>query len=181
MQMTLRLCTKCGKSKLVDSFYKRKGKQGSLLNTCKNCTPPSSLVKYADTCEERKAAMREYYSQNKAVIQASRKLKRETDLNSKLKHMIRNALQRSKVKGFEFNLDFETVLKIFERQSGKCFYTGLDLELTGKNRVSIDRKDPSKGYTEDNVNLVCLQVNYMKRDISHEDFISFCKTVGGNF
>ena len=36
--------------------------------------------------------------------------------------------------------------------------------------MSIDRIDPTKGYTEDNVQLVCAQVNMMKSDMSLEAF-----------
>lgn len=181
MKMTLRLCTKCGESKSEDLFYKRSNKSGQLMTQCKSCTTDSSLRRYAESCEEKKASMRAYYSNNKNQIQHTRKARRETELEVKIKHMLRNAEQRSKLKGFDFNLDYEFINSIFEKQQGKCFYTGVDLALTGDNRLSIDRQDPGKGYTKDNVNLVCLKVNYMKRDISHEDFIQFCKIIGGKF
>ncbi len=181
MKMSLRLCTKCGKSKTEDCFYKRKSKSEALMSKCKECTTTASMIKYAETCEEKRAAMRAYYANNKATISAARKVRRESDLEVKIKHLLRNAEQRAKEKGFDFNLTFDFVLKMFEKQEGLCFYTGTPLELKGENRLSIDRKNPSKGYTEDNINLVCLRVNYMKRDIQHDAFIDFCKIVGGKF
>lgn len=42
------------------------------------------------------------------------------------------------------------------------------IEGSGRHlkNMSIDRIDPTKGYTEDNVQLVCAQVNMMKSDMS---------------
>lgn len=179
MKMTLRSCTKCGVSKTDSDFYIKKS--GSAMRQCKDCTKKSTMLRYAETSEEKKSAMRDYYSSNKEKIQSNRKALRESSLEAKLKHMIRNAKQRAELKGFEFDLTYEGVLNIYNNQKGKCFYLGSDLELTGPSRVSLDRQDPERGYTLDNVNLVCLDVNYMKRDISHGKFIEFCKSVGGRF
>lgn len=41
--------------------------------------------------------------------------------------------------------------------------------------MSIDRIDPNKGYTKDNVQLVCAQVNMMKSDMSLEELYMFCE------
>lgn len=180
MKMTLRSCTKCGTSKTEEDFYDYARKSGK-MSQCKSCTTALSAARYAKNSEKGKQAMRDYYSNNKERIQAGRKEKRESNLEVKLKHMIRNASQRALVKGFDFNIDYNYVSGLYKKQEGYCYYTGRELTLTGSGRVSIDRKDPLKGYTRGNINLVCLDVNYMKRDISHEDFIQFAKLVGGRF
>lgn len=43
--------------------------------------------------------------------------------------------------------------------------------------MSIDRIDPNKGYTKDNVQLVCAQVNMMKSDMSLEELYMFCEAM----
>jgi hypothetical protein len=180
MKMTLRLCTKCGISKIEEDYYEYSSKLGR-MRQCKVCTTASSAARYAKNSEKGRQAMRDYYKANRAKIQTDRKEKRNSVLEVKLKHMLRNASQRATLKGFDFNIDYEYLSTLYEAQQGLCYYTDRELTLTGAGRVSIDRKDPSKGYTKDNINLVCLDVNYMKRDISHEDFVRFAKLVGGKF
>lgn len=43
--------------------------------------------------------------------------------------------------------------------------------------VSIDRIDSNKGYTKDNVQLVCSAINFMKSNLSLNDFIMYCESV----
>ena len=43
--------------------------------------------------------------------------------------------------------------------------------------VSLDRIDTKKGYTMDNVQLVCMACNQMKNDLSMDELYSFCKNI----
>lgn len=43
--------------------------------------------------------------------------------------------------------------------------------------VSIDRKDNSQGYTQDNVVLCCFLANWMKLDFSIPDFKDLCRKI----
>ena len=45
--------------------------------------------------------------------------------------------------------------------------------------ISIDRIDSSKGYTKDNIQLVCASLNNMKMDLKNKHFIQLCKLVAG--
>ncbi len=45
------------------------------------------------------------------------------------------------------------------------------------NKVSPDRVDPSKGYTEDNVVLCCWGINRMKLNIPYDEFIILCTLI----
>lgn len=56
---------------------------------------------------------------------------------------------------------------LYKKQEGKCFYTGVDMELMGgiKNNpraMSVDRVDSSRGYDLDNVVLTCYGLNCLK-------------------
>jgi hypothetical protein len=54
----------------------------------------------------------------------------------------------------------EDLEKQLEDQEGKCFYSGIDLRAdTRMWRVSLERKDPSQGYTINNTVLCCLEFN----------------------
>ncbi|MEE0616836.1 MAG: hypothetical protein UCP83_06055 [Intestinibacter bartlettii] len=40
--------------------------------------------------------------------------------------------------------------------------------------VSIDRIDSSKGYTKNNIWLICSAVNFMKSNLNLEEFKQYC-------
>ena len=52
-----------------------------------------------------------------------------------------------------------------------------EFEREGKLRLSIDRIDNNLGYAEGNVRLVCLQVNYMRGDLTDDIFFAMCKLI----
>ena len=43
--------------------------------------------------------------------------------------------------------------------------------------VSVDRIDSNKGYTKNNVQLVCMAINQMKSDMSIEELLYFCEHI----
>ena len=44
-------------------------------------------------------------------------------------------------------------------------------------RASVDRKDSSKGYTPDNIQIVSMMVNTAKNNFAEADFLKFCHAV----
>jgi hypothetical protein len=63
----------------------------------------------------------------------------------------------------------------FARQQGRCFYTGVPFEIVetarGMRRPSIDRIDPTKGYTRENTVLCLVAINYLKNDYAAGDVV----------
>ena len=47
--------------------------------------------------------------------------------------------------------------------------------------VSVDRIDSTKGYLQDNIQLVCMAVNQMKNDLEINELIYFCKQIIKNY
>ena len=83
------------------------------------------------------------------------------------------AKNRAKKKGWEFNITSEFIYQ--KLLPLKCEVTNLDLSLEKEliykaNALapSLDRIDSSKGYTLDNVQVVCWWYNAMKQDWSEE-------------
>lgn len=88
--------------------------------------------------------------------------------------MLRQAKYRAKKKGLEFNLTLDDILPIPEY----CPILGVKLErafgkdlniFTNITSPSLDRIDNTKGYTKDNVCVISMRANYMKRDMSFEE------------
>lgn len=86
---------------------------------------------------------------------------------------------RAKNKGWEFQLTVDYLVKLWQDQDGKCYYTGLDLTIRKKQRntYSIDRIDSNKGYIDGNVCFCCASVNRMKMDKSLPEFLFLCNKI----
>lgn len=94
-----------------------------------------------------------------------------------------NLIQGARQRNLEFDIDQEFLWELFQKQNGKCALTGVNIKLDvvcedKKDRTaSVDRIDPTKGYTKDNVQWVHKTINYMKMDFTQEEFIEMCKLV----
>jgi hypothetical protein len=94
--------------------------------------------------------------------------------------------KKLKLSSFEFELDVNFLKQLFETQNKKCKLSGLEMTYiinNGKSiyNISVDRIKSNKGYTKDNVQLVCNQINTMKNSLEDEDFLFFCKTIVNNY
>lgn len=81
-----------------------------------------------------------------------------------------------------FLISIEDLWNQYEKQEGKCAFTGLNLTLTNSNHLrdqtaSLDRIDSSKGYTTDNIQWAHKHVNKMKMDLEEKEFFSIIKQV----
>ena len=78
-------------------------------------------------------------------------------------------------------IDAAWIREQFDRQKGKCFYTGLPMvpsaETRAPNRPSLDRKNPALGYTKENTVLCHMAINFMKNDMGYEEFLSYLRGV----
>jgi hypothetical protein len=79
----------------------------------------------------------------------------------------------------------EFLLRLYYEQKGRCALSGTKMtSIVGKGYVntnlSIDRIDSSRGYVENNIQLVCYIVNVMKRDLPVKDFQEICQQVAVN-
>jgi hypothetical protein len=98
---------------------------------------------------------------------------------------LRNLMQSYKSNAKAFNREFSLTEEQFKcLTSGLCFYCGATGSKTAKSVAGetykhngIDRKDPSLGYVESNCLPCCQICNFMKRDLSFQDFIDRCKLI----
>jgi hypothetical protein len=72
----------------------------------------------------------------------------------------------------DVQIDLDDLVSLYHQQDGKCAIAGVMMcHVFGKpNTISIDRIDSAKGYTLDNVHLVCQWVNLAKSKYSLEVF-----------
>lgn len=160
-------CRICKQLKELTCFYRFKQTALGYHNTCISCE------------NER---FNENFAQDKRIFKI---------------HWMR-ARDRAKLKDWDFDLAPEDLELLFEKQNGRCAYTGRELVLAKKRdyehrgeyfvrtrtgafhdmyRASLDRIDPKRGYTRDNVHYVCLHINLLKLDLTDTEFTDICRDV----
>lgn len=95
------------------------------------------------------------------------------------------AKSRAIDKSIPFTITKEDLLTVWKAQNGKCAISGLDMTYElGEGRiytnVSIDQIMPSKGYTIDNIQLVCMAVNQLKSDLDMDTILILCSAIVDN-
>ncbi len=101
------------------------------------------------------------------------------------------ARRRVKSNGRECNITLEYLKELWEKQSGRCPYTGWKLDnlqttsdwnsnILNPKTASLDRIDSRKGYVFGNVQFVSVMANYAKRDFLEEELLRFCEAVSIN-
>lgn len=91
--------------------------------------------------------------------------------------------ERAKSRNLKFDLDIDSIFEIYQEQKGNCALSGLPMkhEVGETNMsLSVDRVDSTKGYTKDNIQLVCGRTNAMKSDMKDMDFIWWCKAISNH-
>ena len=88
-------------------------------------------------------------------------------------------------RNLSFNISIKDMEDIWNKQSGKCVYTNIELTLAKRNRdkdfnASLDRIDSSIGYEVGNIQWVLKEVNFMKITLSNKRFLELCKIITDN-
>lgn len=87
----------------------------------------------------------------------------------------------------EIAITLSDIKEIWDRQNGRCVYTKIKLKLPNWidkkeiNTASMDRIDPTKGYTKENCQIISVMANFAKNDFSDLDMKEFCKKIAENF
>lgn len=97
--------------------------------------------------------------------------------NNPKKKLIYSARNNAKLRGIEFNITEDDVVI-----PTHCPLLGVRLTcIFGEGRVStnmsLDRIDNTKGYTPDNIQVICDLANRMKQDATPEQLIAFANGV----
>ena len=110
---------------------------------------------------------------------------RKKDEYSPFRSLLRNIKNRCKNKKIEYYIDVEDLEELWNKQNGKCFYSGvkMNLPLTSNGfegrplmeNCSVDRIDSDKSYQKDNIVLCCYGANLGKSIWNKEEYINFCK------
>lgn len=170
-------CGKCSLSKNVDQFGRNKRVSDGYERICTACRK-ILRVKYKETSKI-------YEARNKDRIKYRRKhkenrkelmLKYCNTITGRAHRIFNGAKRRAKEKNIEFHLTLDFIKE--KLSFGRCEVTDIDFEIVTKHSLfapSLDRIDNNKGYTVDNVQMVCCAYNMGKKNSSDEMFQLFIK------
>ena len=141
-------------------------------------------VKYAENREEERAKRRQWFWDNHGIS-----LEKGRDAYYKSREAapwlvsLQSAKARCKKSGMEFSLTPDWAKA---RWTGRCEMTDIPFVMSKRPAPfvfspSLDRKDPSKGYTPDNCRFILHAVNALKGAGTDEDVVEICKAIVSNF
>lgn len=161
-------CFKCMTWKKFSFFASSSKLSGKVSKTCKECFRNyPCVVKY-----EKNRSIKLSSSLDSGDIKFY--LKRKTPC-------IKSSAKRKKI---PYNLDYKYLLELWNKQNGICYYTGLPMCNTMKQKdfqawdcPSVDKLDPQKGYTKGNVVWCINAVNSFKQTLNESQFIEILKKI----
>lgn len=165
-------CKQCKKEKDISNFRLQK-----FISCNKICYyRPRTLCK---SCESK------YNCQLQKSPETRERIRKKRRNDRTIKSLIQNRIAQWKKKTPNSDLTTEYLLKLYESQNGKCYYTGLPLEMLKvfewkqkfENSISLDRLDPDKGYVQGNLVFCLYSVNTMKGKHSEQQFYERMKMI----
>jgi hypothetical protein len=66
-------------------------------------------------------------------------------------------------------LKLQDLVDMYIQQRGLCAYSGIPMKSTGEFTVSLERIDPTLGYTVSNTCLICTEFQSIDRRAQHGD------------
>lgn len=161
----MKICRICGETKPLSDFpfqqkhgYRGTG-HGNYRADCKCCTA---------------AAAREY---RRTYTPQGRKVRRDVDraLYSAVQAKVADARSRNPAGC----VDSDFMYELYHKQGGKCAVSGLPMETTKGDIgiLSIDQREPGKGYTAGNVQWVRWDVNRAKGELTMQQLVEMCRAI----
>lgn len=78
----------------------------------------------------------------------------------------------------EIPITIQNAWDLFLAQDRRCALSGVELAFgVGQQTASLDRIDPSRGYVLGNLQWVHKTINFMKRDLTQDQFVQWCERV----
>lgn len=163
----MKTCSRCKQEKSLDDFHRSSRRPDGRAGWCKACEKKY----HSDYYQQHKAVLDEqhgaYVQANRDAVVAYRsEWNRNAYINSVRKQLgskLRAGLKRRPSKNAP---SIDDLVAMYEAQEGKCALTGIVMTRLGgrimQTSISLDRIDSKKGYSKDNIRLICHAVNAFK-------------------
>jgi hypothetical protein len=162
-------CNTCRQYLPFNEFSKNSALKDKLSLYCRKCDKEKQEAKRRKTPEKQLAYARKYQA------------KRRESFEYRLQMLINASKQRAALKHIKHTLTLDELKSIYPTDN-KCPVFGVELKFGDAgfrdNSPSIDKIDPSKGYTLDNVQVISWRANRLKADATIQELellLSFMK------
>lgn len=167
-------CSGCKQRLALDQFYPIKNIRYGYSAYCRECN--SKKGKEYFSRPDVKAKTREYYMQPHVIEREQRR--QEASPRHSINVRLCAALRRRPT---ENPVTIDQLMEKWKSQGGLCLVSGVRMTwkggVTKPTSISIDRIDSKRGYTEDNVRLVCCMVNIFKGRWSDAEMLAMAKAI----
>jgi hypothetical protein len=187
-----RVCSFCRISKHRSEYDVDRADRHGIQGHCKECRKfrgkryREEHPEYFKLKEKERNAKTDHKARYHAAPEQFKAWRRQygSTLTGRLTGLLGSARYRSMKRGIEFTIDFDWLAEQYARQKGRCLLTGIEFDIVSRSRTgrkfvpcspSLDRKDPSIGYTKENTRLVCTAVNLAMNHFGEEFFAAMCK------
>jgi 5-methylcytosine-specific restriction endonuclease McrA len=182
--VTEKQCRKCNDVKPASHFGIRRKSPDGLRDWCHQCGNEYQKRYYRSNLEENRKRKREWMANARKNPEKRIAIRAVEKARSKARRQEYNQWQREnrqkrffwarahKLKG----ISARDLASLWKRQRGLCAYTGRKLDRSAQ----LDHIIPKAlGGTDElnNLQWVSPEVNYAKRDLTHEQFIELCEAV----
>lgn len=168
-------CKKCEKSKPVSSFVISKECKDGRAGTCRECRNKYSTMWKLNNAKRISEARRKQYAETAGRDVKAREQRRleRYPLRVQCQRLRYGMIERSRLRGLPFDSSALTVGYLMDRleRNPACECCRKRLAIGGVKHgkpddasPSIDRIHPERGYTVENVAILCWRCNNLKRD-----------------
>jgi len=115
---------------------------------------------------------------------------RLSTLEGHITRIVSSSKRSAKKKKLDFDINTSFIINMYNEQEGRCKISNILMthkfsEKVGRHikdyyKISIDRIDSNKGYTKDNVRLVCAQINMMMGTMEDKEFHNIIQNIHDN-
>nr|QBK92379.1 MAG: uncharacterized protein LCPAC401_00170 [Pithovirus LCPAC401] len=152
-------CVKCGKLKDVCEFNHRKISKNGLNSMCMICTNINRVT-------------------------------RQSELTKYIRHLFSGIKSHCRNHDLELTITEQEIIDLYNlnnvcAKTGKVMTHHKKYDPNKKTRIiedhyynlSVDRIDSSKGYTRDNIQIVCIGYNLMKSNLNEDYMLNICRRI----
>lgn len=169
---TSKICTICLIDKSINQFY---------YKTYTSKTTGEKYKRYRAECIVcSKLKYKEYRTENSDLVNSKKQVRYQNDLRYRIQSRIATYRKNSCVPS---DLTVDYLIDLYNQQDGYCFYTGSKMILgwvddkIHPDTLSLDKKDPNKGYVCGNVVWCSFLANTMKQNMNEQEFYAYMKNI----
>jgi len=161
-------CYKCCEWKDLSMFNKSYKLSGGVSKQCRECyNKEDAVIK----CNKSRSLRLKHCIEN-------------GDFEFYIKRRIGTIKSRAKKLNINFNLDIKYLVKLWEKQSGRCFYSHIPMNNSMKqdgfqswDGPSLDRIETTHGYIKGNVVWCIFGINAFKQSLGLKSFEDMVKSI----